>query len=107
MFHRSRKDPDLSRYVVASLESIAQPGDAIFTCTMIAAVKRAVFLKTVPNYSRSAMLACGRQGVNRALEAVERVSFAPHDHFEGLVVAIAAGFACRHEVSPGTMEIPV
>jgi hypothetical protein len=92
---------------MAPLEPIAQPGDAIFARAVIAAVEHTVFLKAMSNYSRSAMLARWRQGVNRALEAVERVSFAPHDHFEGFVITIAASFACRHEVSPATMEIPV
>jgi hypothetical protein len=42
------------------------------------------------------MLACRRQGVNCALETIERVRFAVHHNLKRLVIVIAAGFACRH-----------
>jgi hypothetical protein len=46
--------------------------------------------------ARSTVLACRRQGVNCALETIERVRFAVHHNLKRLVVVIAAGFACRH-----------
>jgi hypothetical protein len=45
--------------------------------------------------ARSAMLALWRQGMNRTLEAVERVRLAVHYHLKRLIIVIAAGFACR------------
>ena len=37
-----------------------------------------------------------RQRVNCALEAIEGVTFATHDHFKDLVIIVLANFACRH-----------
>src|SRR5258707_9706551 len=45
------------------------------------------------------MLALRRQGMNRTLEAVERMRLAIHYHLKSLIIVIAAGFACRHFAS--------
>jgi hypothetical protein len=37
-----------------------------------------------------------RQRVNRALEAVKRVTLPANDYFEGLVVFVFTNFTCRH-----------
>ena len=36
------------------------------------------------------------QRVDRALEAIERVTLAGYDHFKRLVIFIFANFACSH-----------
>src|SRR5438105_10068515 len=45
------------------------------------------------------MIADGRQQVNGALEAVERVSLAGGNHLEGEIVVVAADFALGHGTS--------
>jgi hypothetical protein len=43
-----------------------------------------------------AMRTCGRQRMDRALEAVKRVELAAHDDFKSLVVFVLANFASSH-----------
>jgi hypothetical protein len=45
----------------------------------------------------TAMVALGRQGVNRAFEAVKRMRFSGHHHFEAFVVVISTNFALCHD----------
>ncbi len=61
-----------------------------------AAVESAAMLDTVPYDLAAAMGADRGQGVDRALERVERVRPAIQRHGEGLVVIIAADLALRH-----------
>lgn len=63
---------------------------------MVAAIIGAILFQTVSDDPRSTMLARRRQGMNCALETIERVRFAFHHNLKSLVVVIAAGFACRH-----------
>jgi hypothetical protein len=59
-----------------------------------AAVKRAVRLDAVPDHLDAAILAVGREGMYRALEAVESVRVSSgHTYLKGLIVLISTDFA--------------
>jgi hypothetical protein len=62
-----------------------------------AAVKRAVRLDAVPDHLDVAILAVGREGMYRALEAVESVRvFTGHTYLKGFIVLISTDFAPGH-----------
>ena len=62
-----------------------------------AAVKRAVRLDAVPYHLDAATLAVGREGMYRALEAVEGVRVSTGDgHLKGFIVLISTDFAPGH-----------
>jgi hypothetical protein len=63
---------------------------------MNAAEDLSVGFHTVPDDSAVAVRADGRQRVDRAFEAIERVTLAGYNHFKRLVVFIFANFACSH-----------
>jgi hypothetical protein len=63
---------------------------------MDAAEDFASLLHAVPDYPATAVRTNRRQGMDRALEAIERVVFAGNDYFKRLVIFIFANFACSH-----------
>jgi hypothetical protein len=66
-----------------------------------AAVKRAVRLDAVPDHLDAAILAVGREGMYRALEAVESVRVSTgHTYLKGLVILISTDLALSHLYSP-------
>src|SRR5258708_23467260 len=69
---------------------------------MVAAEEAAVLLQPVADDLHLAVLARGRELVDRALEAVEGVAPAALRDRERLVVVVAAGFALRHDRLLGT-----
>jgi hypothetical protein len=77
-------------------QPIAQIGHAFLLSAVVAAIIGAILFKAVSDDARSAMLARRRQGMNCALETIERVRFAVHHNLKSLVIVIAASFACRH-----------
>jgi hypothetical protein len=69
--------------------------------TVGAAVEVTVRLNAVPDNLDAAVLADGGEGVDRALEAVERVRGAiGHSHLKALIVLISTHFALGHLYSP-------
>src|SRR5258708_20346624 len=66
---------------------------------MVAAEEAAVLLQPVADDLHLAVLARGRELVDRALEAVEGVAPAALRDRERLVVVVPAGFALRHGTS--------
>src|SRR5215216_3471218 len=79
-------------------------GDPFGPCharAVSAAVKRAVRLDAVPDHLDAAILAIGREGMYRALEAIESVRVSTgHTYLKGLVVVIAADFTLGHSSTP-------
>jgi hypothetical protein len=63
---------------------------------MNAAEDLSISFDTVPHNSAVAVRANRRQRVDRALEAIERVTLASYDHFKRLVIFIFTNFACSH-----------
>ncbi len=63
---------------------------------MDAAEDFAALLHAVPNNPAVAVWANWRERMNRALETIEDVMLAGHNHFERLVILIFANFACSH-----------
>ena len=63
---------------------------------MNAAEDLSVSFDPVPDDPAIAMRTYGRQGMDRALEAVKRVTLAAHDDFKRLVVFVLANLACSH-----------
>src|ERR1051325_7174038 len=70
---------------------------------MVAAEEAAVLLQPVADDLHAAMLAGGRELVDRALEAVEGMAPAGLRDRESLVVIVAAGFA-PHRDSPAVVQ---
>jgi hypothetical protein len=50
----------------------------------------------MPNDSAAAVRANRRETLDRALEAVENMTFSANDNFKGLVIIVSADFACGH-----------
>jgi len=63
---------------------------------MNAAIDLPISFHTVPHDSTIAVWADGRQRVDRALEAIERVMLSGYDHLKRLVIFVFANFACSH-----------
>ena len=63
---------------------------------MNAAEDLSICFYAMPHDPAIAVWANGRQRVDRALEAIERVMLSGHDHFERFVIFILANFACSH-----------
>ena len=61
----------------------------------------------MPDDSAPAMCACGRELVNRALEAIEGVSASLSANFERLIVVVAANLASGHLciLGPGAVQM--
>jgi hypothetical protein len=64
---------------------------------MIAAEERALLLEPVPDDMNAAVVAVRREHIDSALEAVEGIGVAFHNHLERFVVVVAAGFAFGHD----------
>ena len=67
---------------------------------MGAAKAFAIAFNTMPDNPAAAVVAFGRQGVNRAFETVEGMRFARHHYFEAFVVVVSADFALCHDPAP-------
>ena len=80
--------------------TIADADDSTHLGAMAAAVDLAIRLDAVSDDATIAVIAFGRERVNRALETVERVVFTIGDDLEGFVVIIAANFAACYGSSP-------
>jgi hypothetical protein len=65
---------------------------------MLATKKGTRLLQAVPDDADSAMIAGRCERMNGALEAIEGMRLAVHRDLKGLVVVIAAGFTCSHDV---------
>lgn len=64
---------------------------------MNAAEDLAIFFNAVTDNPASTVRTLGRQGVYRALEAVEYVRCSREGHLEGLVVVVSANFTESHK----------
>ncbi|MCK1713077.1 MULTISPECIES: hypothetical protein [unclassified Bradyrhizobium] len=82
------------------LDSITQAFDTLALGAMLATEKGTRLLQAVSDDTDSTMIAGRRERVNGAFEAIERMRFAVHRDLKGLVIIIAAGFTCRHDLSP-------
>jgi hypothetical protein len=71
-------------------------GNAARFGTMAAAIDRAVGFDAVPNDVAIAVGTLGRQCVDRALEAVERMALALGNNLERFVIIVSANFAACH-----------
>ena len=65
---------------------------------MLATVKCAALLQAMPDDADSAMIAGWCERMNGAFEAVKGMRLAAHRHLKCLVVVIAAGFTCSHDL---------
>jgi hypothetical protein len=74
---------------------------------MLATKKGTRLLQAVPDDADSAMIAGRCERMNGALEAIEGMRLAVHRDLKGLVIVIAAGFTCSHDVRPSLMYIEV
>ena len=66
---------------------------------MLATIKAARLLHAVPHDPDSAVIAGRCERMNGALEAVVGMRLAVHRDLKGLVVVVAAGFTCSHDVA--------
>src|SRR6266446_2611762 len=66
---------------------------------MLATIKAARLLHAVPDDPDSAVIAGRCERMNGALEAVVGMRLAVHRDLKGLVVVVAAGFTCSHDVA--------
>ena len=64
--------------------------------TIRAAIKRALRLDPMPDDLAAAVVAHGREFVNRALEAVEGVMRARRNHFKRQIIVVAANLTFSH-----------
>src|SRR5688572_3720208 len=97
--NNQERDPD-SEKSDRALGAVGEAGDAHPLGAMIAAEILAARLQPVADDADAARGAMRRQSFDRALEAVIGVRLAVHDHLEGLVVVVAAGFASGHGAPP-------
>src|SRR5207237_6864970 len=79
--------------------AVSQARDAGVLGAVGAAEHHAVLLDAVADQLAAAVLAGRGQGVDRALERIERVLPAGHRHRERLVVVVATDFTGRHRLS--------
>jgi hypothetical protein len=75
-------------------------GGATMFGTMGTAIDVALRFDAVAYYVAVAVGTLGRQGVNCAFEAVERVTFALGDHFKRFRVLVSTYFADGHDGTP-------
>jgi hypothetical protein len=66
------------------------------SCAVSATVEGVVGFYAVPYYLAAAVVAYGREHVNRALEAVERVASACRNHLEGQIIFVATYLTLCH-----------
>src|SRR5215218_1455912 len=79
------------------LGPVGDPFGPCYACTVGAAVKVTVSLNAVADHLHAAILALGREGMYRALEAVESVRVPTgHTYLKGLIVLISTDFAPGH-----------
>src|SRR5690348_10657497 len=89
-------DQPSSTELMLHLRAIRNSAHAGFHRAMRATEDFAVAFDAMSDDPAAAVVALGGQGVNCAFEAVERVRFARHHHFEALVVVISTNFALCH-----------
>jgi hypothetical protein len=80
-----------------ALHAILQRGDAFLVRAMSATEKRPGNFNAVPDDFTVAMLAMRRQGMNGALEAIEKVRFTVHNDFDRFVIFVSADFTAHHK----------
>jgi hypothetical protein len=81
----------------SDLDAVRHAFRACHVRAVSAAVKRAVRLDAVPDHLDAAILAVGRDGMYRALEAVESVRVSTgHTYLKGLIVLISTDLALGH-----------
>src|SRR5215204_1814658 len=73
---------------------------AVLACAVRTAIERAVGLDAVPDDPTPAVVADGRELLDRALEAVEDVPITGGNHLERQVIVVAAHLAFRHDRPP-------
>jgi RNase P/RNase MRP subunit POP5 len=78
-------------------DAVAQARHAGLLGAMLAAEEGPLLLQSVADDADAAILACRRQRMNGAFEAVEGVSGVTHRHLKGLVVIVSAGFTSGHD----------
>jgi hypothetical protein len=66
---------------------------------MDAAKDLSVFFNAMSDNPASAVRALGRQGMDRALKAVEYMRCSRESHLEGLIVVISANFTEGHKMN--------
>src|SRR5687767_13519474 len=81
-------------------DAIGQAVHAVFFSTVGATENGAVLLDTVPDDFTAAVLAFGRQGMDRAFERIEGVLPPVHRDSERFVVVVSADIAFSHDKSP-------
>ena len=69
---------------------------------MLATKESAGLLKAMPDDADSAVIAGWRERMNGAFEAIIGMRLAVHRDLKRLVVVIAAGFTCSHDLSTFT-----
>src|SRR5437588_12770540 len=84
------------------LDSIAETFNAFAFGAMLATKKRAGLLEAMPDDADSAVIAGWRERMNGAFEAIIGMRLAVHRDLKRLVVVIAAGFTCSHDLSTFT-----
>src|SRR5262245_9083343 len=85
--------------------AIAQQWGAFTVGAVRAAIHRAGLLEPVANDGAAAVRADRRERMDRAFEAVERVTFSGDRHLEGFVVVVSAGFASSHGVLASRIDV--
>jgi hypothetical protein len=80
------------------LRAIRNSADTGFHRAMRAAEDFAVAFDAMSDDPAAAVVALGRQGVNRTFEAVKRMRFTRHHHFEAFVVVISTNFTLCHDL---------
>ena len=77
--------------------AVSNSADALFSCTESAAKEHSGFVfSAMAQDPAAAVVAGGRELIDRTLEAVEDVRLSGQRNLECLVVAVAANFAGRH-----------
>jgi hypothetical protein len=69
-----------------------------------AAVEKALLLDSMADDFTPAMDAYGRQCMDGALEAIERMRFALHGHIERFIVVVPANFTTSHKINSLLVE---
>ena len=89
------------------LDVVACLGKACVAGTVRTAEESAAALDAVTDHLASAVLAHGRQLMNRAFKAVEDVPVTSRDHLKAEMVIVAADFTFRHGSKTSRGSIPV
>ncbi len=87
-----------SSHQLPRLDSIAETLNAFAFGAMLATKESAGLLKAMPDDADSAMIASWCERMNGAFEAIKGMRLAAHRDLKRLVVVIAAGFTCSHDV---------